>query len=117
MGLVETPSTRAVRAANVAPALRERAEASAPQKAVYAASGAVEHLPLWFEDPYEEKETDDSAVAYVSQDFYRSWLAGGRFALNTIFFPVSAVIRPPWEVMESDGVPSRRVVCWKHDAE
>lgn len=114
---VQTASTEAIRAAGVAPAVRTRFDEPQPTKEVYAAAAEVEHLPLWFEDPFEEMDTPNDGVAYVSEDFYRPWCSGARFALNLAFLPVTAVVHPPWQVMTSDGVPSRWVACAKHDAD
>ncbi len=113
---VDTPSSSAIRQAEVKPALRPRTDDPATVKHVQAAEGGVYHLPLWFEDPLEEIDGGAPAVAYESADFARMWCSWTRFVGNTLLLPASMVIRPPWQVMVSDGVPSRTVICWQHDA-
>jgi hypothetical protein len=113
---VETPSTTAIRSAEATAAIRARSEDPSAMKHVAVADGRVTHLPLWFEDPLEEIETDNMDVAYAGADFGRMLCSWSRFAGNLVLLPVSIVVNPPWQVMASDGVPSRTVLCCKHDA-
>lgn len=88
-----------------------------PAEELYAQNGAVQHHPLYFEDPYEDKGSDDGKFAWTYEDYVQLFYWRGRFLLNTILFPVSVAVTPPWTVMESDGVLSRQALRWDHDAE
>src|SRR5262245_42455760 len=87
-----------------------------PAEELYSQNGAVRHHPLYFEDSFEDKASDDGKFAWTWEDYYQVFAWRGRFLLNTIAFPVSVVVTPPWTVMESDGVLSRQALGWNHDA-
>jgi len=111
---VTTASVTAVRAAarEIAAPRRPYAEVK-----VQTEDGTVTHAPLYFEDPYEDVESEEYCVVWSPGDYLHSWLYGpGRCLVNTIFFPVSVAVDPPWARMASDGYPSRTVAWWKHDA-
>jgi hypothetical protein len=40
----------------------------------------------------------------------------GRYYLNLVALPVSAVVTPPWTAMESDGRLSEQLLGYDHDA-
>jgi len=88
-----------------------------PAVDLYSQDGAVKHLPLYFEDPYEDKGSEDGKFAWTWEDYFQVFYWRARFLVNTIAFPVSVVVTPPWTVMESDGVLSRQALGWEHDAE
>lgn len=88
-----------------------------PAKELYSQNGAVRHHPLYFEDGFEDKGSDDGKFAWTHEDYVQLFSWRGRFLINTIAFPVSVVVTPPWTVMESDGVLSRQALGWEHDAE
>jgi hypothetical protein len=88
-----TASVEGARAAKTTPTARQR---DYDLYELHAEKMGVTHGPL-----------------YYLQLFY--WR--GRFLLNTVFFPVSAVVTPPWTVMESDGRLSRQALGYDHDAE
>jgi hypothetical protein len=114
-GPVTTPSADVVRAAPVETAITQRPYAEVQ---VNAHDGTVTHGPLYFEDPFEDTGSEDGRFAWTGTDYLHAWLLGpGRFAVNAVAFPISAVVDPPWVVMASDGQPSRSVAGMKHDAE
>lgn len=86
-------------------------------------SGVVSHWPLYFEDPFEDKghgRTDATDPHNVYHLGWEDWVAVpygiSRFTLNWLMLPVSAVVTPPCTVMESDGVISKQLVWYDHDA-
>lgn len=109
--------------------VRERFEPAAqrdrewPETHLAAESGVVEHLPLYFEDPFEDKghgRTDATDPHNVYRLGWEDWVAMpyglARFTANWLLLPVSAVVTPPWTVMESDGFLSRQLLGYDHDA-
>ena len=81
-----------------------------------AQDGTVAHWPLWFEDPFEDKGSEDGQFAWTYEDYVAFPYGLGRFLLNTMGFPVSVVVTPVWTVMGSDGVLSRQALGYDHDA-
>ena len=111
---VTTPSVDGVRAANVeAKVPAPRGEAAE----VLVKDGTVTHGPLYFEDAYAGDGSEDGQFAWTGKDYSYMPVEWGRFLLNALFFPVSAIDTPPWEVMASDGYPSRCVLGTHYDAE
>ena len=104
-----TPSADVVLATDVEPAHRQRdfAQSTAPSVA-----GEVPHYPLWWEDPFEDKGDGNTTFAWTLADAVAFPYSPARFLLNTVAWPVSAVVTPPFTPMVSDGV-----VRNKHDAE
>ena len=78
--------------------------------------GTVLHLPLYFEDPFEDKGSEDGRFAWTGEDYFQILYWRGRFLLNAVAFPISATVTPPWVVMESDGRLSRQILWKDHDA-
>ncbi len=111
---VSTPSTRGLQASGVAAA--QRSAGYEPQY-VPAQDGTVAHWPLWWEDPFVDKGSEDDHFAWTEEDYIAMPYGLGRFILNTMGWPVSAVMTPPWVVMGSDGVLSRQALGYDHDAE
>ncbi len=97
---VTTPSAEAARAASVEPTLTQRPHAHAE---VRSAGGVVTHGPLYFEDPYESPSDEDDVFEWSGEDYAHMAYGPARFLVNTVLFPVSAAVTPPWLVMESDG--------------
>ena len=97
---VTTPSVEAVMSVKVAPDVQDR---QGVEKHRSAEDGSVTHGPLYFEDPTEERGSEDGQFAWTGEDYL--WIASwrGRFIANLIALPVSAVVNPPWQVMVSDG--------------
>jgi len=90
---------------------------------VAAESGVVRHWPLYTEDPFEDKghgrtdATDPYNVyRYGWEDFVALAYCPARFTLNWLALPVSAVVTPPWTILESDGFVSRQALGYDHDA-
>lgn len=95
-----TPSVDAARAAKV-----ERLVSRRPYQTtqVYAKDGTVTHGPLYYEDPFVDRGSEDGSFAWTSED-YLYWIYGpAHFLVNTAFFPVNAARTPPWQVMAGDG--------------
>ncbi len=110
---VTTPSVDAVRAATVEPTVPYRDYEVTQMRAK---DGSVTHGPLYFEDPFEEKGGEAGTFAWSGLD-YGAWFYGlGRFSVNTVMFPVSAVMTPPWQLMTSDGHASPGAWGEDHDA-
>lgn len=87
-------------------------------------SGVVRHWPLYFEDPFVDKghgRTDQTDPLNVHRVGWEDGVAvpynAGRFVLNTLLLPASAVVTPPVTVQESDGRISRQLLGYDHDAE
>jgi len=108
-----TASVEGVRAAKTTPSVRQRGYASFELRSE---DLGVTHGPLYFEDPFEDKGSEDGRFAWTGEDYLQIFYWRGRFLLNTVFFPVSAVVTPPWTLMESDGRLSRQSLGYDHDA-
>ncbi len=105
-----TPSADAVLSSGHAPIVRDRGLTLMPAPNV---TGDVPHYPLWWEDPFEDKGDGDQTYAWTWQDYAGMPYGLGRYILNTIAWPVSAVVTPPGTTLVSDGtVPPGR----DHDA-
>ncbi len=90
---------------------------------VCAESGAVVHWPLYFEDPFVDKgdgrpdETDPHNVYRLGWEDWVAFPYGiSRFTANWLLLPVSAIVTPPWTLMESDGELSQQLAWYDHDA-
>jgi hypothetical protein len=110
-----TPSERDARAARDTHPPTPRQRDIAPST-VAIESGDVVHWPLWFEDPFEDKGSEDGRFAWTLEDYIAMPYSAGRLLLNTIAFPVSAVVTPPGTPMVSDGKLSRQALGYDHDA-
>jgi len=106
----DTPSMEGVLAAGHEPVFRQR---EMPHIAFAGQMPVVPHYPLWWEDPFEDKGDGDDQFALTYADYIAMPYGLGRFLLNTVAWPVSAVVTPPGTPMVSDG----RVSAGKdHDA-
>jgi hypothetical protein len=103
-----TPSADGFLSEGHPPAHRSRDVATQPAPSV---SNAVAHYPLWWEDPFEDKGDGNNTFAWTLADYVDMPYALGRFLLNTMGWPVSAVVTPPGTPMVSDGRVGR-----DHDA-
>jgi len=103
--------------AHYAPA--EQRQRGWPETTLTPESGAVAHLPLYFEDPFEDKGETDPHNVYRGgwEDYVAIPYGFGRFTANWLLLPVSAVVTTPWTIMESDGKLSRQLLGYDHDAE
>jgi hypothetical protein len=112
--VVTTASVSAARAQHKQPVLQQRPY---EQSALHEQDGSVSHFPLWFEDPFEDRGSEDGRFAWGYQDYMAPFYGLARMVVNTIGVPVSAVVHPPVPLMVSDGIPSRKVFGHLHDAE
>ena len=88
-------------------------------------NGAVSHWPLWFEDPFEDKGNRDYAVAdrdAPDNEFAWNWVdylhmayGPGRMTLNTVTWPIGAMVTPPGTLMEGDGRIDKGLLWYDHD--
>ena len=80
---------------------------------------ATTHWPLYFEDPFADKGSGREGLNKYRMG-WEDWVAlpygYSRFTLNWMFLPVSAVVTPPWTLMESDGKLSPQLLGYDHDA-
>lgn len=93
---------------------------------VYYENGAVSHWPLWFEDPFEDKgngftspsdrDAPDNVFAWNGADYVAMPYSIGRMLVNTVAYPLSAIVTPPGTLMESDGRISKGLFWYDHDA-
>ena len=103
-----TPSQEGILAAGREPVSRKR---PASQSELRLSNSVVTHYPLWWEDPFMDKGDMDGKFAWTWQDYLHMPYGLGRFILNTIAVPVSAVVQPPGMPMVSDGIVGK-----DHDA-
>lgn len=108
-----TASERRVRQAGATPDIRQR---DWPQTATSRPTGEVVHWPTWFEDPFEDKGSEDGKYAWTGEDYLAMPYSMARLLLNTMGWPVSAVLTPPGMPMASDGRLSRQALGKDHDA-
>ncbi len=93
---------------------------------VYYENGATTHWPLWWEDPFEDKgnrftptqdeDAPDTEFTWNWVDYLHMAYGPARFTVNTLVWPVSAIVTPPGTLMESDGRISKGLVWRDHDA-
>lgn len=86
---------------------------------VAAESGMVTHWPLYFEDPFVDKGAGREGLNKYHigwEDYVALPYSYARFTLNWLMCPASAVVTPPWTLMESDGQISRQALGPDHDA-
>ena len=111
---VSTASVEGARAAKVEPSQRVR---ESQRSRIEAQDGTVTHWPLWWEDPFVDKGSQDGQFAWTGEDYLAIPYGLGRSLLNTMAWPVSAAVEPPFTVMGSDGKRSRQALGYDHDAE
>ncbi len=73
------------------------------------ADGAVEHGPLYFEDPLLAGGSNNGRFAWTWEDYVGILYGGGRFLFNATVIPVSTVSSAPWTMARSTGFPDVRV--------
>ncbi len=110
---MKTHSEELARSAEVSPIVRRREWPQ--QKATYP-KGDVVHWPLWFEDPFEDKGSEDGRFAWTVEDYVALPYSFARLLLNTMGCPVSMCMVPPGTPMVSDGYLSRQALGMDHDA-
>jgi hypothetical protein len=108
-----TASVETIREAGKAAAIRVRPWESST---LASEDGTVTHWPLWWEDPFEDRGSEDGADAWTWEDYAGLLYCPARFVLNTAAWPVSAIVTPAGTVLCSDGRISKQLVWRDHDA-
>jgi hypothetical protein len=111
--MVTTMSMEIARAAPMKPNIRRREFAEMRIEPQY---GTVQHWPNYYEDPFEDKGSEDEMIAWTWEDYLATFYGPGRFILNTMGLPVSLAVTPPFTVMCSDGKLSQQALGYDHDA-
>jgi hypothetical protein len=111
--MVTTASAEGARAHPSAEDLHSRGYAPT---VVMPQDGTVTHFPLWWQDPLEDRGSDDGRFAWTWVDYFGMPYCLARFDLNTLAFPISVVLEPPVPLMESDGVTSTHTLGGDYDA-
>jgi len=111
---VTTASVSAARAQITDPDVQLRDFSAVP---LHPQDGSVRHFPLWFEDPFEDRGSDDGRFAWTYEDYIAAPYGLARSILNGIAVPISAIVRPPAPLMMSDGLTSRQALGYDHDAD
>ncbi len=115
--VVTTASVEGVRAAREDMERPAQRVVGAERMQIRPEDGTVTHWPLWWEDPFVDKGSQDGLFAWTAEDYLAMPYGLGRNLVNTMGFPISAVVQPPWTVMGSDGTLSRQALGYDHDAE
>ncbi|MCA9252362.1 MAG: hypothetical protein KDA54_14655 [Phycisphaerales bacterium] len=113
----EYVTTASVEGARLASAPVDPAVRSFQPKLISPQDGTVGHFPLGWEDPFEDRGSDDGQFAWTAEDYFAMPYGHGRFILNTIAIPASVIVQPPVPLMGSDGITSRQCLGLDHDAE
>jgi len=79
--------------------------------------GTVTHWPLWYEDPLEDVGVYDGRFVWTWQDYVAWPYSTGRWIINALALPVSAVVTPPFTILYSDGIISDQKWWMKRDAQ
>lgn len=108
-----TPSRDGVLADDREPVIRHRDVAASE---VPVARESVPHKPLWWEDPFEDKGDGDGRFAVTYADYLAMPYGLGRYIVNALGWPISAVVTPPETAMVSDGRISEGGLGPDHDA-
>lgn len=113
---VEEVTTASVARAQAAPRMEPRPNRDFAAVSVEPEIAAVSHWPLGWEDPFEDKGSQDGRFAWTAEDYFAIGYGPGRFIVNTIGFPATVVATPPGTLMCSDGKLSRQALGYDHDA-
>jgi len=111
----DSPTAKDLRA-NYAPAAQRHRDWDV---ATVAEPAAVTHWPLYFEDPFVDKGHGREGLNKYHigwEDYLAMPYSYSRFTLNWLMLPASAVVTPPWTLLESDGRLSRQILGYDHDA-
>jgi hypothetical protein len=109
----DSPTAADLRATRTPAPQRQREWRGMP---VAAADGTVTHGPLYFEDPFEDKGHGRDTFQIGWEDYLAMPYGLARYLLNGVALPVSLVVTWPWTAMESDGLLSRQLLGYDHDA-
>ena len=118
----DSPATATATTASVQVVRAVSAEGMRPNRgfvhaAIAPTSGAVTHGPLYWSDPYEDRISNDVRFCWTGEDYWAAYYGIGCNMVNTILWPVYAVVTPPDTVMVSDGVSERQWPGWNRDSE
>ena len=113
--MVTTASVEGTLAQQAAPSSRQHRGTEATL--ISPQDGTVGHYPLRWEDPFEDRGSDDGQYAWTWEDYVAMPYGLARFILNTACLPASVVVQPPVPLMSSDGVISRQALGHDHDAQ
>ncbi|GJM25629.1 MAG: hypothetical protein DHS20C16_20440 [Phycisphaerae bacterium] len=113
----EYVTTASVEGVRMASAPTEPVSRSFQQTLVSPQDGTVGHFPLGWEDPFEDRGSDDGQFAWTAEDYFAMPYGYGRFIVNTIGIPASVIVQAPVPLMGSDGITSRQFLGLDHDAE
>lgn len=72
-----------------------------PAVTIDAKHALVDHGPLYFEDPHETAPDTNGTFAWTLDDYWNILYGPSRFMLDIGFFPVSAVVAPPWIMLKT----------------
>jgi hypothetical protein len=111
---IMTTSSEGIRAADRSPIYRQREWEG--HQVVYH-NNDVTHWPLFFQDPFEDKGSEDGKFAWTWEDYLAIPWGYGRYWANTTLIPVSLAVPNPFEVMASDGELSKQWLGYDHDPE
>ncbi len=89
-----TPSERGVREAQVTVVSQQVRPFEAVPCAAH--TGSCTHGPLYFEDPFELRGSDDDQFAWTLEEPFYYMLGPIRYGFNLAFWPISAIASPPW---------------------
>jgi len=109
---VATASSQGVHDADRGPVHRQREWAG--NEVVYQ-NNDVTHWPLWFQDPFEDKGSEDGKSAWTWEDYLATPWSYGRWFANLLLVPASIAVPQPFTVMASDGELSEQWLGYDHD--
>lgn len=113
--IVEQVTTASVEGARIAPRKPSAPRRSFAAFRVEPQPGTVSHWPLWWQDPFEDKGSEDGRFAWTAEDYFALAYSPGRFLVNMMGFPASVYLTRPGTVMCSDGKLSRQRLGYDHD--
>ncbi len=113
----ETATTVSVQVAQAVSAEGTRPDRGFVHLTIAPTSGAVTHGPSYWPDPYEDRGSDDGQFRWTGEDYWAAYYGIGCNMINTVLWPLYAVVTPPDTVMVSDGVSERQWPGWYHDPE
>ena len=100
---VTTASRDGFLAEGVEPTIRRRDYPETSIPLVRREVDSVPHYPLWWEDPFEDQGDMNDTFAWTWQDYFAGPYSMGRFLLNSVCWPASAVVSLPGTTHVSNG--------------
>ena len=114
---VEEVTTASVDGARGAPRLPSAPRRDFTAFRVESQPGTVSHWPLWWEDPFEDKGSEDGKFAWTWEDYLAMPWSYSRWFANVWLVSASIAVPQPFTVMASDGELSEQWLGYDHDAE